>query len=183
MSFFITGLPRSRTAWLANFLTYDGVLCGHELMFGMTTATFVDELKHWSGSAETLLLARWREIDDQLKDAPIIIIRRAPKDVMASLRQLKLPIADLGIALTWMQSLLEDFAAQHPNALNFSFSELNNNSTLQMIWQYVSGKEPQPERRVKMLQAMNVQITADRWMEFFYRPQPTQNTHQLPVVS
>ena len=30
MSFFILGLPRSRTAWLANFMTYDGYCCYHE---------------------------------------------------------------------------------------------------------------------------------------------------------
>lgn len=28
--FFITGLPRSRTAWLANFFTTDGTLCFHD---------------------------------------------------------------------------------------------------------------------------------------------------------
>ena len=37
MTFFVAGLPRSRTAWLANFLTYDGSFCYHEGINGCKT--------------------------------------------------------------------------------------------------------------------------------------------------
>lgn len=35
MNFFITGLPRSRTAWLANFFSTGDVFCWHEAMAGV----------------------------------------------------------------------------------------------------------------------------------------------------
>ena len=31
-NFFITGLPRSRTAWFSAFMTASGFPCGHELI-------------------------------------------------------------------------------------------------------------------------------------------------------
>ena len=46
MSFFVIGLPRSRTAWLANFLTFDGNFCYHE---GMAGCRNIDEYKEKLG--------------------------------------------------------------------------------------------------------------------------------------
>lgn len=42
MNFFVIGLPRSRTAWLANFLTYENKFCHHE---GMSDCRNIDEYK------------------------------------------------------------------------------------------------------------------------------------------
>ena len=36
-NFFVVGLPRSRTAWLANFLTYEDKFCFHEGINGCST--------------------------------------------------------------------------------------------------------------------------------------------------
>lgn len=41
MDYFIVGLPRSRTAWLANFMTYDCSFCFHE---GLVEAGSVEGL-------------------------------------------------------------------------------------------------------------------------------------------
>ena len=41
-NFFVLGLPRSRTAWLANFLTYDGYFCFHE---GIDGCRSIDDYK------------------------------------------------------------------------------------------------------------------------------------------
>lgn len=40
--FFVLGLPRSRTAWLSNFLTYDGHFCYHE---GLDSCRSIAEYK------------------------------------------------------------------------------------------------------------------------------------------
>jgi len=42
MNFLVLGLPRSRTAWLANFLTFDGQFCYHE---GMNGCKSINEYK------------------------------------------------------------------------------------------------------------------------------------------
>lgn len=164
MPFFITGLPRSRTAWLANFLTWDGTMCGHELMFGLTKETYADELSKWSGAAETLLPIRWPEIEAVLDSSPVIVIQREPHEVAASLRRLQVAKADL--ATEWMQGRLETFIQRFPNAVVFPYRSLTREDTLQMIWQHCTGKPAQPVNRVRMLAQFNVQVTQSRFAEF-----------------
>ena len=48
MNFFILGLPRSRTAWLANFMTYDEFYCYHE---GINSCSSIDDYKTKLGSS------------------------------------------------------------------------------------------------------------------------------------
>jgi hypothetical protein len=76
MNFFVIGLPRSRTAWLAAFLTYEKH-CFHE---GLDGCQNIDEYKkklgpdHGDSSTGLMLL----NMDDEFPLAPKVIIESDP---------------------------------------------------------------------------------------------------------
>lgn len=85
--FVILGLPRSRTAWLARFLTYGDWVCGHEEARHWRS---LDDARTWFaqpniGTAETAAAPFWRLLDDVAPDARIVIVRRPIADVVESL--------------------------------------------------------------------------------------------------
>lgn len=91
--FFITGYPRSRTAWLANLLSYgDQSFCFHE---GMRRAkdnaglfALYDGMPHaLVGDSSCGLLLNWREVASRYPDAKWVAIVRDPQAVLASCRR------------------------------------------------------------------------------------------------
>ena len=90
--FFITGLPRSRTAWMAAFLTGDGVLCHHELMkFCKTKAEFYRSFDHPSlriGNSDSGLMMT--DFQNVFPDSPTVIIERPLDDVLQSLHDIEI---------------------------------------------------------------------------------------------
>ena len=71
-NFMILGLPRSRTAWLANFMTYNDFFCMHEGMRGCKT---VDEyLKQFtSGVGDSTTAAMFFSFFGRFKARTLII--------------------------------------------------------------------------------------------------------------
>ena len=55
MDFLVLGLPRSRTAWLANFLTHDGLFCYHEAINGCSSMKEYKEKVEGKGDSNTAL--------------------------------------------------------------------------------------------------------------------------------
>jgi len=76
MSFFVLGLARSRTAWLANFLTTGDHFCHHE---GMNGCSSVEQYKKKIGndgdSCTGLMLF---DMNTLFPDSPMVIIERDP---------------------------------------------------------------------------------------------------------
>jgi len=90
----ILALPRSRTFWLSQYLTYtplDGgepYFCGHESLLGVQEPGDVDRwlsMPRW-GTAETAAAPFWR----LLTKAKIVLIRRTVQESLQSM--LRLPI-------------------------------------------------------------------------------------------
>lgn len=82
--FFITGLPRSRTAWLANLFTTGESLCFHE------PAATVTELiaRHPSvrvGVADSTAVFNFAAIADVYPEAPWLFVERDPAEARRSL--------------------------------------------------------------------------------------------------
>jgi len=72
MNFFVVGLPRSRTAWLANFLTYEHH-CYHEGMNGcQSIADYRNKLGNDKGDASTALMLI--DLNAMFPKAPVVII-------------------------------------------------------------------------------------------------------------
>jgi hypothetical protein len=87
--FIVFALPRSRTAWLAQYLAYDGRIVGHDI------APKSDSIEGFfsafdngmSGTVETGAMMGWRLFRERFPEAAIAVIRRPVQDVKRSLGQ------------------------------------------------------------------------------------------------
>jgi len=88
MNFFITGLPRSRTAWIANFFSTGDVFCWHEAMAGITS-----KAQYW----ERLSTERYTHVGNSdctlymgglLPNCPLVIIERDVGEVDKALTKI-----------------------------------------------------------------------------------------------
>jgi len=85
-SFLILALPRSRTAWLSEFLSYGDCYCGHDELQYMRQ---LEDVKSWfsqpnTGTVETAAAPFWRLALDLKPDLKIVTIRRDPFDAAQS---------------------------------------------------------------------------------------------------
>lgn len=108
MTYLVLSLPRSRSAWLARFLSYGEWHCGHEQLRHMRS---LDDIKAWesqdcTGSAETAAAPFWRLIEAQR----IVVVRRPVNEVVESL--LALP------GIEWNRAALHALIAYHDRKLD-----------------------------------------------------------------
>lgn len=149
----ILAQPRSRTAWLANWLTYADSRCLHE---PLADCERIEDLPAVLGNAtafvETCGAKAWPAIAAQFPDATLVVIHRPAAECAAS--------ADaLGLA-DWNFEAGEAALLELPGKV-FRFDQLSDLDTLRELWAMAS-KEPMDEPRTRMLIGMNVQLTKDR---------------------
>lgn len=136
MNFFILGMPRSRTAWLANFMTTGDVFCHHEGLNGCHTIDqYKDKLGTSDGDACTGLVLF--DLDSQFPNAKKVIIERSdrlPRDETVDYMQFKLNEID---------------------GLRVKFEDID--SRLEEIHTYLTD-QPYDVKRADMLKMLNVQV-------------------------
>jgi hypothetical protein len=97
--FFICSLPRSRTAWLANFLTYGPSFCFHEPMNKYALKEYPGLLaktgKRHAGVSDSINTLVIEELVDMFPQAKIVVIQRPIEEVAKSLEALGLPCPTL----------------------------------------------------------------------------------------
>jgi hypothetical protein len=129
--FFITGLPRSRTAWLANLLSYgDKSFCFHEAVRRATDleAQFklYDSVTHdLVGDSSCGLLLNWQEVSARYPDARWVIIRRDPQQVLESSRRAFPWLKVTADAIRDLAGRLREARNALPNLLSVEFDELD----------------------------------------------------------
>jgi hypothetical protein len=147
MSFFILGLPRSRTAWLANFMTYEGTFCYHE---GINGCHSVEEYKAKLGynKGDSSTGAMLLDLDKHFPDAKKVIIE-----------------SDINRAIEYSEELTgnpnEDWM-MHTQARLYQLKGLRVefdyiNDSLKAIWEYLTDTE-YDENRANMLLKLNIQV-------------------------
>ncbi len=88
MDFLIFAPPRSRTAWLANFLTYDNSYCYHE---ALAMVTKMEELKNMkrgtkvTGNSDSGLFMLAEDMLKLLPDAKVVLVKRDKEGIQKSL--------------------------------------------------------------------------------------------------
>src|ERR1700691_5659915 len=95
--FIVFSLPRSRSPWIARFLSYGGRPCGHDLA---TECASLDEFATllrgpYVGTVETGAVVGWRALRRRLPEARMAVIRRPVPEVYASLARFGLGGSDL----------------------------------------------------------------------------------------
>jgi hypothetical protein len=154
-NFLILSLPRSRTAWLANFLTYDDLQCSHE---GIGNYETLDEynasLLNNMGDSNTCLAAF--DFEDYFIDTKIVIIDNTI-DAAVAFEKKEFDV-DTSAMLKILKNRLDGISGLHIN-----FNDINN--SLEEIWNYLSDK-PFNKERADMLIGFDIQMRDVHDMKF-----------------
>jgi len=160
--FLILGLPRSRTAWLSKFLTYNGWICGHEELQRMKT---LKDIKTWFtqpqvGTVETAAAPWWRLIPVLVPDCKVVCVRRPVNEVVKSLMTLCPGVFDevtLTRGMTYLDHKLGQLTKRLPNVLTVTFDDLNRKETCKQVFEFCLN-QPFDEEHYNNLKDKNIQI-------------------------
>ena len=146
-NFFIIGLPRSRTAWLSNFLTYDDMFCYHEGLNGCSSISdYKSKLGSFRGDSNTGLMLF--NFEKHFPEAKVVIIDSEIDK--ASEFSKETYGEDITETLKLMKERLDGIKGLHINVNDI-------NDKLKEIWEYVSDKTFNKER-TDMLVKLNIQV-------------------------
>lgn len=163
--FLICGLPRSRTAWLANFLNYGDVECSHELVHELSVSgmhRFITRSSQkYAGNSDTMQSLLMPDIL-RLMNPPIVVVQRDPIAVAASLTALGLHTS---LQLMQMLQMGLEYVKGLPRCLTVRFEDLSNPETGEAILKHVAPCEPFNRWRFTQLCGWNVQVTKGKLMK------------------
>ena len=156
--FFLTCLPRSRSAHFSALLTHGKTFCFHDAFDGLETFDdFIELMNFGEGGFDTVgvsdpaLLYFWPKVHAAFPDAKWVVVERAEYDVYQSLKKFNVGMEAVVDA---KRRLIELTAKLNPLVVNFD--EINP-STVNRIATYLDIDVGHPER-VAQLCKMNIQI-------------------------
>lgn len=126
--FIIFGLPRSRTAWLAQFLSYGGKFnVGHDTAVecGSLADFFAPFENGLDGTVETGAMLGWRVIRHAMPKAKMIVVRRAVDQVAESLQRHGVPVVEG--ELDRRAAMLDELSAA-PGVETVSYDDLGSSN-------------------------------------------------------
>lgn len=155
--YFITGFPRTRTAWLANFLTYDDSFCFHEALKRCDGVDALPELfkstgRRYVGNSDSALPFFAETVRKLFPQAKWVIVDRNEDEVLKSVRRV-LP----GLKHQEMLNMTKNFLDSLGGALRIKFLELKNKDKCEEIWKYCIPDIAFSNMRWKLLDQLNVQ--------------------------
>lgn len=158
--FFITGLPRSRTAWLANWLTTDASLCYHDRDF----EAFLIERngKRRTGFSGPELVIHSERIRECYPLAPWIVVLRNSETAFASTikamenAKFSFPLKDVE---EWWQGRKNEVIhlCARPNVMIAEFSDLDQETVARRVWAHLLPGVGFDLERWKLVKTFNVQ--------------------------
>lgn len=186
--FFITGLPRSRTAWFANYLTYGDTMCFHDGYLGCKSIdAFVAKLRAWPGSCvgSSDPMNAWFQdrLSKEFPDAKWVVISRNQDDVIASTQ----------VAFCWgdkAKFLVQGCAEKVGDVVLYRNPMLVKHSHItydvaESVARYVNPTWSCPKERAEMLLGFNVQMHDATLKELMKKPIQAglTNAMERPEVS
>jgi hypothetical protein len=175
--FFITGLPRSRTTWLANLFTYGASFCFHDLLGECRTVEDMDRhfediarggcVKH-VGNSDSALPWVWRRVREVWPEARWLIIEREPEEALRSYLDyfrvhpyagFETPsAAEAERAISWLYRELGILAGAIPQNLlvRMTVEALDVLPGVERAWGHLLPKEPCNVDRWVMLDRMRI---------------------------
>lgn len=172
--FLVLALPRSRTAWLARFLTYRDVVCGHE---ELRHARSLADIRTWFsqpciGSVETAAAPWWRTFREIHEDLNIVTIRRPVKTVVESLVRLGFDDGAMTRAMTHLDHKLDQIERRIPGVLSIPFHDLETEVACAAVFQWCTPYRHDHEWWAT-LAPINIQVNMPALVRYAnaYRPQ------------
>lgn len=175
--FLITGLPRSRTAWMAHFFTVPGVWCEHEPSYHFTHLNDLEAF-YARGAGHGMRvgasdhgLGWWLPEIIRKHGAKVLLIERDIHDVNADLIRLGLKDG----ALDYLRELRrrENLMRAHPNVLCVPYSKIDEPGRMERAWFHCLPGVPFDEARFQYMRRFNIQLTGDWINHLLARNKPS----------
>ena len=177
--FFITGMPRSRTAWLANLLTYGPSFCYHDLTretrdsveFGVRLQSAEALVSGDSDSGLLLDVEKWVQVFPR---ARWVLIHRNAEECEKSFRRYfhperPYPGVTEGVIGPAFQVCVERFEAAKvalkDRVLNVNFNDLWQEDVVEGVWQWCLPGTRFPRARWGMLETFQVNVMPEKLSE------------------
>jgi hypothetical protein len=158
MQFMVFSLPRSRSAWLAHWLSVPGALCGHDTLVNCSSIEeFLGQFEPMgalSGSCETGAMVGWRVIRVLMPNARCAVIRRPVREVERSL--LRCGLSASIDELLARDAMLDDLQAQ-PGVMAVQYHHLGNPNTCAHLFEFLT-QSPFDLPRWNLYNSTNIQI-------------------------
>lgn len=137
MTFLVLSLPRSRSAWLAKFLSYRDWYCGHDEARHLRS---LDDVKSWfaqpnTGSCETAAAPFWRMIQ-RTAETKIVVVRRPVAEVVESLAAFGFDRAVMAPLMEKLDRKLAQIVKRVPGVLEVTFDGLNDEATCKAVFEH-----------------------------------------------
>ena len=166
--FFVTGLPRSRTAWCANFLTAGDAFCWHD---GLANCRSLDQfgtrmdVAAVCGDSDSGLVFFYDELRARYPEAQWAIVRRAPEEVVKSLLAME-PYAGVPAiteadarAMVANATARLDAIASDARVLSLAVGDLSTREGARALWWHcLLDSTPWNSARWQQLRDMNVTV-------------------------
>jgi hypothetical protein len=174
--FVVFSTPRSRSTWLARFLSYGEWGCGHEELLNLRS---LEDVKAWlsqpcTGTVETAAAAFWRLLLRYRPDTRVAVVRRPVTEVVASFMALPLVFdpATLVPLLRRVDAKLAQIERRVPNVVSVTFAELATEDGCRRVFEHCL---PYAWDRAwwQALSAVNIQMDMRQCVRKFraYQPQ------------
>lgn len=169
-TFFIASLPRTRTAWLANLLTYERSFCFHEVLKLARTPKAIRVLfegtrKDYVGDSDSGLPFFIDELMTEFPRSRLVVVERDPELVVRSLERVfsgtganfREVVEKTTAAIARMKARYE--------TLTVGFEELSDPKVCQKIWDYCVPGLPFDGTRWQMLNVLTVEIHPQKYLQ------------------
>lgn len=155
MTFLILSLPRSRSFWLSQFLSYRGTEVGHDLLVeSKSIASFEDSLKKVAGSCETGAMLGWKLLVARHPSWCYVVVHRRPEAVRESLAAKGITLPDGFLEERF--AMLEAFSRVR-GVLTVDYEDLSRASVCGEVFEFCL-RRPFDQEWWQELAVMNLQI-------------------------
>lgn len=156
--FYVLGTPRSRTAWLAAFLSTEDRVCMHEPSRTMRDLEELTALLMNPAAAvsDSLLSLRWRHVVGVAPGARIVVVKRPLAHVAASFVHLGVRDRRLQVRLGRLSDALEELRCSAP-VLWVPYETLAREATCALVYEYCRGVSV-PDGLWEQFARVNVQV-------------------------
>lgn len=162
--FFITGLPRSRSSWVANYLSYGDTMCFHDGFLGCDNLeAFCAKLRNCHapavGNADPMNAVYEEALHSAFPDAKWVVLRRSLPEAQAASEK-AFGWQDPKRSIEGVREKVGDVILRR-NPMVVDVKDLNYEVAM-AVGTYVNPRWDCPKERVDMLLTFNVQLEQDR---------------------
>ncbi len=177
--FLISGLPRSRTAWLSAFFSTSDSLCYHDLTNYLSDPhTVVSHLRAekclYAGDSDSGLMFDPDALEFIPEDVPMLLVCREIAEVKASLQKL-FGKASFGKYLRTWEEMLDRYHASREalvrrsrawgNTIAVPYTGLDSEKSVRAIWAHLMPEIPWDSGRWHVFRGLNIQANTEKYKE------------------